>query len=89
MFTYSNYSTGKKEVITVSDKEIEGFIAKIESFLKSEKDYVDDGAIYKHVLGNDFSDYAVILSVLQIMKSQKKIEVIPLGWNDFAWKLIH
>jgi hypothetical protein len=90
MFTYQDYSSGMKQIITITDQKIKELSDKIELFLKGQSDYIDDGAIHKNIFrfDIDFNDYPATLKVLQIMKKQRRVEAIPLGWNDFAWKLV-
>jgi len=80
-----------KQVITITDQKIKELSTRIVSFLMSQnKRDVDDGTIHKYLykFDVDFNDYPATFGVLLEMKKQGIIESIPLGWNDFAWKLV-
>jgi len=91
MFTYDDYSSGMKQTITVTDQKIKELSDKILSFMKSQNqtDY-SDTTIHENVykFDVDFNDYPSTYGVLMEMKKHGLVESIPLGWNDFAWKLI-
>lgn len=90
MFTYDDYSSGMKQTITITDQKIKELSQKILSFMKSQNqtDY-SDTKIHENIFkfDVDFNVYPATYGVLMDMKKQGLVESIPLGWNDFAWKL--
>lgn len=90
MFTYDDYSSGMKQTITITDQRIKEISSKIESLLKHNGQDMDDTKIHQHVykFDTDFNDYPATFGVLMDMKKNGIVESIPLGWNDFSWKLI-
>lgn len=91
MFTYQDYSSGMKQVITITDQKIKELSDKIITFLKQQngKD-MSDTKIHEHIFkfDVDFNDYPATFGILLEMKKQNIVESIPLGWNDFSWKLV-